>query len=215
MRNLKCGFVGVLILLSSFSAFKTWFPFMKLTSWLTYKSWATFLKAILEQPSPTTLGTRLSAVLIPKPSSSRYLMDALSSRCINKMICIVRIGNANIPPCCSNGFNLFLLFLMIWTNYPQNNLTSFLAGTWLLSLWFCEFNAVIKNRRQAAGVWQPWFQNQGLSTQALSLGAGCLNGQHLPLQPARQPPLNWEDIHLPHISCTLIEQNSLPVGKPK
>ena len=205
---------------------------MKLTSWLAYKSWATFLKVALEQPSSTALGTRLSAVLIPKPSSSWYLMDELSSCCINKTTCIARIGNDNIPPCCSEGFNLFLLFLMIWTNYPPNNLTSFLARTWLLSLWFCEFaaaaakslqscptlcdfNAIVKNRRQAAGVWQPWFQHQGLSTQALRLGAGCLNRRRLPLQLARRQPLNWEDIHLPHVSCTLIEQNSLPVGQPK
>ena len=72
-----------------------------------------FLRAALEQPSPTALGTRLSAVLIPKPSSSRYLMDALSSCCINKMTCIARIRNENIPPYCSEGFNLFLLFLMM------------------------------------------------------------------------------------------------------
>lgn len=36
---------------------------------------------------------------------------------------------------------------MIWTDYPENNLTSFPAGAWLLSLRGCEFNAaVVKNR---------------------------------------------------------------------
>ena len=168
-----------------------------------------------------THGQWEQAVFTPKPSSSSYLVDALSSCCINKTTCIAHIRNEKIPLSCSEGFNLFLLFLMKWTNYPQNNPTSFPAGTWLLSLWFCEFNAVMKNRPGKAPSGSLLaFANLDSSIRVSALRhlgwePGVSNRQHLPPQPARLLPLNQEDIHLPHISCTLIEQNSLPVGKPK
>lgn len=126
---------------------------------------------------------------------------------------------------------LSFFFLMIWTDYPENNLTSFPAGAWLLSLRGCEFNAaVVKNRHceaplapreeggKPSGGRRCWslttliLESGTLSTGALRLGAEMFKQT---ASATAAGPLNREDIHLPRISCALIEQNSLPAGKPK